>query len=84
VLGVDGGVVRLLDHLSGAEEEREVDAVVAAVPRRARGLVVPAGPVVVRIGDALAPRLLDAAVREGHDAAHEIGNSEVAFPNRQP
>jgi dimethylglycine catabolism A len=74
VLGVGDGVVRLLDHLSGAEEEREVDAVVAAVPRRARGLDLPAGPAVVRVGDAVAPRLLDAAVREGHDAAVDIGN----------
>ncbi|MCD2194190.1 FAD-dependent oxidoreductase [Actinomycetospora endophytica] len=73
VLGIEGRMVRLLDHVSGVEEQREVDAVVAAVPRRARGLVVPAGPAVVRIGDALAPRLLDAAVREGHDAAVELG-----------
>jgi hypothetical protein len=63
--------VRLLDHLSGVEEHREVDAVVAAVPRRPRGLVVPGFPV-VRVGDALAPRLLGAAVREGHEAAVEL------------
>jgi hypothetical protein len=76
VLGVEPGpgstaVVRLLHHLTGAEEQREVDAVVAAVPRRPRGLVVGGIPV-VRVGDAVAPRLLDAAVREGHDAAVEL------------
>jgi 2,4-dienoyl-CoA reductase (NADPH2) len=68
VLAAAGGSVRLLHHLRGVEETRTVDAVVAAVPRRPRGLAV-AGIRVVRVGDALAPRRLDAAVREGHDAA---------------
>lgn len=73
VLAVAPGlVVRLLHHLTGAEEDRSFDAVVAAVPRRPRGLVVSGVPV-VRVGDALAPRLLDAAIREGHEAAVDLG-----------
>ncbi len=48
VLGVEVRTGRQLRraaarHLSGVEEDREVDAVVAAVPRRPRVLVLPAG-----------------------------------------
>ncbi|NMO88967.1 FAD-dependent oxidoreductase [Actinomycetospora sp. TBRC 11914] len=68
VLATEGGTVRLLHHLTGAEESRTVDAVVACGPRAARAPVTSAAPV-VRVGDAVAPRLLDAAIREGHDAA---------------
>ncbi len=68
VLAADGGTVRLLHHLTGVEEVRVVDAVVACAPRTAREPVASVAPV-VRIGDAVAPRRLDAAVREGHDAA---------------
>jgi hypothetical protein len=53
---------------SGTEETRAVDAVVACGPRAARAPVTSRVPV-VRVGDAVAPRRLDAAVREGHDAA---------------
>ena len=45
-------VVRLLHHLTGVEEHRDLDAVVAAVPRQSRGLVV-AGIPVLRVGDAV-------------------------------
>ncbi len=62
------GAVRLLHHLTGEQEIRVVDAVVACGPRAAREPVA-AGVPVVRVGDAVAPRLLDAAVREGHEAA---------------
>jgi 2,4-dienoyl-CoA reductase (NADPH2) len=73
VLAADDGhdgtvVVRLLHHLTGVEETRLVDAVVACGPRAARAPVTSHAPV-VRVGDAVAPRRLDAAVREGHDAA---------------
>jgi 2,4-dienoyl-CoA reductase (NADPH2) len=73
VLAADAGrdgtvVVRLLHHLTGVEETRVVDAVVACGPRAARAPVTSRAPV-VRVGDAVAPRRLDAAVREGHDAA---------------
>ncbi|MDT7742942.1 MAG: hypothetical protein QOE59_2020 [Actinomycetota bacterium] len=68
VLGAEGGRVHLLHHLTGVEETRLVDAVVACGPRAARAPVTSRVPV-VRVGDAVAPRLLDAAVREGHDAA---------------
>ena len=68
VLGAGAGVVRLLHHLTGVEETRVVDAVVACGPRAARAPVTSRVPV-VRVGDAVAPRRLDAAVREGHDAA---------------
>jgi mycofactocin system FadH/OYE family oxidoreductase 2 len=68
VLGAEAGTVRLLHHLRGALEVRVVDAVVACGPRAARDPVTTRAPV-VRVGDAVAPRRLDAAVREGHDAA---------------
>jgi hypothetical protein len=68
VLAAGAGTVRLQHHLTGVEETRDVDAVVACTPRAARGPVTSRGPV-VRVGDAVAPRRLDAAVREGHDAA---------------
>ncbi|HEY2192416.1 MAG TPA: FAD-dependent oxidoreductase [Actinomycetospora sp.] len=68
VLGAGNGTVRLLHHLTGEEETRPVDAVVACSPRAAREPVT-AAVAVRRVGDAVAPRLLDAAVREGHDAA---------------
>jgi hypothetical protein len=68
VLGAEAGTVRLLHHLRGALEVRVVDAVVACGPRAARDPVTTRAPV-VRVGDAVVPRRLDAAVREGHDAA---------------
>jgi mycofactocin system FadH/OYE family oxidoreductase 2 len=68
VLGAAAGSVRLLHHLTGVEETRAVDAVVACGPRAARAPVTTSVPA-VRVGDAVAPRGLDAAVREGHDAA---------------
>ena len=68
VLGARAGTVRLLHHLTGTEETRIVDAVVACGPRAARATVTARVPV-VRVGDAVAPRGLDAAVREGHDTA---------------
>jgi 2,4-dienoyl-CoA reductase (NADPH2) len=67
VLGAEAGTVRLLHHLTGALEVRVVDAVVACGPRAARDPVTTRAPV-VRVGDAVVPRRLDAAVREGHDA----------------
>jgi dimethylglycine catabolism A len=67
VLAAVVGTVRLLHHLTGTEETRAVDAVVACGPRRSRKPVVTGVPV-LRVGDAVAPRRLDAAVREGHDA----------------
>ncbi len=71
VLAAASGVVRVIHHLTGIEETRVVDAVVACGPRAARAPVTSAAPV-VRVGDAVAPRRLDAAVREGHEAAGEL------------
>ncbi|ANY10058.1 2,4-dienoyl-CoA reductase [Pseudonocardia sp. HH130630-07] len=73
VLGVartgTGLLVRLLHHPTGRSVRREVSAVVAAapsVPRARLRTELAGGPVPVhRIGDALAPRRMDAAVREG-------------------
>ncbi len=65
----EGPTVRLLHHPTGRTEDRRCDAVVSALPRRADdGLwrALRGGPApVVRIGDCVAPRRADAAIREG-------------------
>lgn len=69
-----GGRLRLVHHLTGAEHTMEVDHVVYAGQQRCddalwRALQArPAGFAVHRVGDALAPRRADAAVREGERA----------------
>ncbi|GAA1867809.1 FAD-dependent oxidoreductase [Pseudonocardia ailaonensis] len=70
--GVDGGLARLLHHPTGRIEEREVDAVVCAAPGEPRdGLWVALRdrPGVHRVGDCLAPRRMDAAIRDGERVA---------------
>jgi len=70
--GVDGGRARLLHHLTGRSEEREVDAVVCAVPAEPRDRLwstLRGRPGVHRIGDCLAPRRMDAAIRDGERVA---------------
>jgi hypothetical protein len=61
--------VELLHHLTGRIEHREVAAVVTAlstVPRARLWTELSAGPwPVYRIGDAVAPRRVDSAIREG-------------------
>jgi hypothetical protein len=65
--------MRVLHHPTGVVEERCYDWVVCAVPgepvdglwRDLRGAGVP----VYRVGDCLAPRRVDAAVREGERVA---------------
>ncbi|MBC3195030.1 mycofactocin system FadH/OYE family oxidoreductase 1 [Pseudonocardia sp. C8] len=78
--GEQSRTVELLHHPTGRTERREVAAVVTALPAVPRVLQCagrfrsdpgggpprPGGPrTVVRIGDALAPRRVDAAIREG-------------------
>ncbi|MBN9737194.1 mycofactocin system FadH/OYE family oxidoreductase 2 [Pseudonocardia sp. P1] len=70
VSGAGGGVaVELLHHPTVRTEQREVAAVVTAsssVPCGTLWTALTGGPVpVYRIGDALAPRRMDAAIREG-------------------
>jgi mycofactocin system FadH/OYE family oxidoreductase 2 len=63
------GEVTVLHHLTGRIERRRCDWVVTAVPPRpsdALWSTLRGGPVpVFRIGDCVAPRRIDAAVREG-------------------
>ncbi|RZT88623.1 mycofactocin system FadH/OYE family oxidoreductase 2 [Pseudonocardia sediminis] len=79
VTAVDGrpGALRvtLLHHPTGRTEFRQVDGVVTALstaPRDDLWTTLGAAPDVVRIGDCLAPRRIDAAVREGERVAVEI------------
>ncbi len=63
------GEVTVLHHLTGRVERRRCDWVVTAVPPRpsdALWQTLRDGPVpVFRIGDCVAPRRIDAAIREG-------------------
>ncbi|OZM82948.1 mycofactocin system FadH/OYE family oxidoreductase 2 [Pseudonocardia sp. MH-G8] len=71
-----GVTLTVLDHLVGATTQVRYDWVVCAVPsepedelwRALRGGELP----VHRIGDCLAPRRLDAAVREGHHVGEAL------------
>ncbi|TCK20111.1 mycofactocin system FadH/OYE family oxidoreductase 1/mycofactocin system FadH/OYE family oxidoreductase 2 [Pseudonocardia endophytica] len=76
VVAVEDRVVTLLHHPTGAHEHRRVDAVVHALsttPCDDLWTVLRRGPIPVhRIGDCLAPRRVDAAIREGERVAVEI------------
>ena len=65
--------VTLLHHPTGREHTREVDAVVVATPPRPR-----VGP--NRIGDALAPRRVGAAIADAERLVAEIDTSAVGAP----
>ncbi len=77
--------VTLLHHPTGAHEHRRVDAVVHALsttPCEDLWTTLRDGPIPVhRIGDCLAPRRIDAAVREGEQVAAEVDAG--ALPVRQ-
>nr|WP_204332329.1 mycofactocin system FadH/OYE family oxidoreductase 2 [Geodermatophilus sabuli] len=69
VQGISGRVVRLLHHPTGAEETREADWVVVALPAAPddalSGELRDAGLAVHRVGDCLAPRRASAATLDG-------------------
>jgi 2,4-dienoyl-CoA reductase (NADPH2) len=72
---VDGRVhLDVLHHVTGRHERRDYDAVVCALPGTARDGLVPAvtGVPMHRVGDCLAPRRLDAAIREGDRVAEAL------------
>ncbi|GAA4708374.1 FAD-dependent oxidoreductase [Pseudonocardia yuanmonensis] len=72
VTAVEPGRVTLVHHPTGRTETREVDAVVCAVPAEpddALWSTLRDRPGVHRIGDCLAPRRMDAALRDGERLA---------------
>ncbi|MDN3497039.1 NAD(P)-binding protein [Planococcus sp. APC 4015] len=72
VVGVDAGKVGVRDTLTGVEEWiAGVDAVVAVEPR-ASVVVDLDAPRVVVIGDAYAPRTIDAAIFEAVELAYDV------------
>ena len=84
VRGAPGGLdVTLLRHPTGTREHRRVDAVVHALstaPCDDLWTALRSGRVPVhRIGDCLAPRRIDAAVREGERVAVEIDAGHPAW-----
>ncbi|MDQ7878160.1 NAD(P)-binding protein [Microbacterium sp. QXD-8] len=78
VEGIEPGAVTVRDTLTGAVEMIPgVDAVVAVEPRASVGIpglvtAAPAAPRVVTIGDAFAPRTIDAAVFEAVELAYDV------------
>ncbi|MFC5948783.1 mycofactocin system FadH/OYE family oxidoreductase 2 [Pseudonocardia lutea] len=72
VTTVAPGRATLVHHPTGRTETREVDAVVCAIPAEPDDALWPTlreRPGVHRIGDCLAPRRMDAAVRDGERLA---------------
>ncbi|WP_194397366.1 NAD(P)-binding protein [Microbacterium atlanticum] len=73
---VERGAIQVIDGLTGvADTVAGVDAVVAVEPRASvgiAGVVTDAAPRVVTIGDAFAPRTIDAAVFEAVELAYDV------------
>ncbi|WP_431281270.1 FAD-dependent oxidoreductase [Humitalea sp. 24SJ18S-53] len=77
LLGIEGGTVRLRDVYTSEQHVRNnIDTIVLALGAEAQDALFHAlhgsGPEVRLIGDALAPRRADAAIREGEIAARAI------------
>jgi len=76
-IAVEGSTVRAVHNYSGQEVAwRNIDSIVVAAPHRANDQLYLAlkGQVaeLYRIGDCLAPRRVDAAIMEGHQAARNL------------
>ena len=86
LIGLDGGVARIRDVLTGAEST--IDGVDALVDLRPRDSVLPEGmtasaerlgsTVIRRIGDAVSPRSIDAAIHEAVELAYEVAGLAFA------
>jgi 2,4-dienoyl-CoA reductase-like NADH-dependent reductase (Old Yellow Enzyme family)/thioredoxin reductase len=76
VLSFDGSAVRLRRRYDGSELELAADLLVTATPNFAEASLAPAlanrGLEVSVIGDALAPRTMDSAIRDGFRVAHAL------------
>jgi pyruvate/2-oxoglutarate dehydrogenase complex dihydrolipoamide dehydrogenase (E3) component len=71
--GIVDGAVHFRDTLSGAEFERQADAVVLAFGNTATdGLAAQLNGRIFTVGDAAAPRTVTEAVREGHLVGREL------------
>ncbi|GAA4809763.1 FAD-dependent oxidoreductase [Actinomycetospora chlora] len=73
VLGARDGVLDLLHHLTGVRETWTPDWVVHAGPPAPYVPELVTDVPVVRVGDCVAPRDLDAAIREGTGACEQFG-----------
>lgn len=83
VEGVHPGALDLADTLTGERVRRDgLDAVVAIEPRAPVAVpgVTDAAPRVVTIGDAYAPRTIDAAVFEAVELAYDVAGLAVLRP----